>query len=90
MSNGETVFTEEANKKRLAEGRCCWHCQFYRRPTGMTMVDGPVGYVCTVNRDLSTYALNDVLNPGEKHTLPDDYCGKFELEPPPEPHSSND
>ncbi len=48
------------------------------------MLDGPVGYVRSVDRDRSFYPLEHELTPGEKFTRPDYSCEKLTMELPPE------
>ena len=62
--------------------RCCWHCRFFIRPLTITMLDGPVTDVCTVDRCPDQYQL-DQRHQGDKDVLPDDYCERFEIDPPP-------
>ena len=59
-------------------GKCCWHCRFYSRPSGLIGVDVPLGSICAVDWDRRTYRPHDGLAPGEKYTNPDNSCDKFE------------
>ena len=45
------------------------------------MIDGPVEYVCSVDRDTTYYATGDELNRGDKLTRPDFCCEKFKMDP---------
>jgi hypothetical protein len=74
--------TAEAIEKRLAAGWCCWHCRYYIRPEKLLMVNGPIGHVCTIDRQTGLYPRVDELNPGDKFMEPDEVCGRFEMSPP--------
>ena len=49
------------------------------------MLDGPIDYVCSVDRDSSFYPIPHELAPGEKLTHPDYFGEKFNMDPPPKP-----
>ena len=64
--------------------RCCWHCRYFIRPLPIAgMLDGPVTDVCTVDRYPNQYLQPDQWHQGDKDVLPDDYCERFEIDPPP-------
>ena len=63
--------------------RCCWHCRYYIRPSMTLTIDGPVSRVCTIDRKQNHYLNPDQKSPCDKTVLPDDYCGLFEIDPPP-------
>ena len=64
-------------------GRCCWHCRHYIRPAVSILVDGPAGYVCTIDRDPMDYGPDTGLRAGERYMPPSGYCDRFEMDPPP-------
>jgi hypothetical protein len=79
----DSIEIAEAKHERLAAGRCCWHCRYYIRPVDSLMVDGPIGNVCTIDRQTGVYPRSDELNPGDKFMAPDDVCQRFEMSLPP-------
>jgi hypothetical protein len=54
----------------------------------MSIRDGPVSYVCSVDRDRSVYGFDHEVNPGKKLARPDYFCEKFEMDSPPGPDRS--
>jgi hypothetical protein len=52
------------------------------------MLDGPIDYVCSVDRDSSFYPIPQELAPGQKLTRPDYFCETFEMDSPPGPDRS--
>ncbi|MGA7980551.1 MAG: hypothetical protein WCA32_10020 [Chromatiaceae bacterium] len=63
----------------------CWHCLYYIRPRDEPGVDGPPAAVCTVGRAVGPYYADVIgLHPGDKHSPPNGWCPRFELDPPPE------
>ena len=77
------IESAEAKEKRLAAGWCCWHCRYYLRPVDRLMVDGPIGSVCTIDRQTGAYPQDDGLYPGDTLKVPDDVCQRFEMSQPP-------
>ncbi len=59
------------------------HCRYYIRPATMLMIDGPVSQICTIDRQKNIYPISDQESPGDRRVQPDDYCGRFEIDPPP-------
>ena len=70
----------DKNMMRYQAGECCWHCRHYIRPVGILMAGGPIGNLCTVDRETGTYMRPDVLNSGDTTTQPDEVCDRFEFE----------
>ena len=60
------------------EGRRCWNCRHYERPTGLLGIDVDLGSICKVDWDRRTYRPHHGLAPGEKYMNPDDSCDKFD------------
>ena len=46
------------------------------------MVNGPIGHVCTIDRQTGLYPRDNELNPGDKYMAPDEVCGRFVMSPP--------
>ena len=79
--NAEVEVTQV--RKSTDPCRCCWHCRHYIRPLTIDLLDGPVTDVCTVDRFPAQYLQPDQWHQGDKDVLPDDYCERFEIDPPP-------
>lgn len=84
-----------ARQKTLTIEFACWHCRYYIRPEE-PRIDGPLGSVCTIDRDLRHPAAygyrafspaSDWL-PGDKESPPNGYCDRFQLDPPPLPYAT--
>lgn len=71
---------KEVEEQRLRQGKCCWQCRYYTRPRSELAVDGPKSAICVVNRNPNMYSMQSDLVEGERHSEPDYWCRKFEMD----------